>query len=407
MSQPEVRVLLVEDNPGDALLISEMLSEPGGNALFRIFQAQSLMSGLDRLARGNIDLVLLDLSLPDSQGLEGLNAIRTHAPNIPVVVLTGLDSESLASRAVQGGAQEYLVKGTLQGPALVRMLQHAIVRQTMQVESARLKAPKEETKVVGFLGVKGGVGTTTIACHTAMELRRTTQEPVLLVDLDLAGNAVGFLLNVTASYSIVDASIDILHLDEDRWRKLVVAGPGGMDIIRAAGAGTPDDYKIKAERVPFVLRFVRSLYKWVVVDFGRLSPFPMRLAEEVSRLFVVSTSDVLALSEAKSVAGALYQAGYPRDWLKLVLNETPARVCFPKEELEKLLGVPVEVMLPECHRDFEESFIGGKRLGESRKFQKPIEDLAATIRGVAKTAPAKKSLLPFLSGALRNAPTGA
>jgi Flp pilus assembly CpaE family ATPase len=407
MSQPVVRVLLVEDNPGDALLISEMLSESGGNALFRIVQAQSLLSGLDRLSRGNIDLVLLDLSLPDSHGLEGLNAIRTHAPSVPVVVLTGFDSESLASRAVQDGAQEYLLKGTIQGPALVRMLQHAIVRQSMQAESARANSPKEESKVLGFLGVKGGVGTTTVACHTAMELRRVTQEPVLLVDLDLAGNAVGFLTNVTASYSIVDASIDILHLDEDRWRKLVVTGPGGLDIIRAAGAATTDDYQIKAERVPFVLRFVKSLYRWVVVDLGRLSPFPSRLAEEVSRLYVVSTSEVLALSEAKSVATALYQAGCPQDWMKLVLNETPARACFPKEEMERLLGVPVEAMLPECQKDFAESFLAGKRLGESRKFQKAIEDYVAAIRGVAKPAPAKKSLLPFLTGAFRDAPTRA
>ena len=109
MSQPVLRVLLIEDNPGDAELVKEALADANDTA-FQVYCAEALLPGLDRLARGDIDLVLLDLSLPDSHGLDGLNAIRTHAPNLPVVLLTGLDSESLALRAVQSGAQDYLVK---------------------------------------------------------------------------------------------------------------------------------------------------------------------------------------------------------------------------------------------------------------------------------------------------------
>ena len=94
MPIPALRVLLIEDNPGDAELVKETLADAGG-AAFHVDCAEALLPGLDRLARGGIDLVLLDLSLPDSHGLDGLTAIRTHAPHLPVVVLTGLDSESL------------------------------------------------------------------------------------------------------------------------------------------------------------------------------------------------------------------------------------------------------------------------------------------------------------------------
>src|ERR1035437_10065266 len=169
MPQPVFEILLIEDNPGDAELVKDTLAN-AGDAVFRVHWAQALLPGLDRLARGDIDLVLLDVSLPDSHGLDGLDALRIHAPDLPVVLLTGWDNESLALRAVQGGAQDYLVKGGLEGPALARTLQHAIVRQRTQMAASPADSGQERAMVVGLLGAKGGVGTTTIACHLGREI---------------------------------------------------------------------------------------------------------------------------------------------------------------------------------------------------------------------------------------------
>jgi Flp pilus assembly CpaE family ATPase len=399
-------VLLIEDNPGDAELVKAALAE-GGEAAFEVFCAEALLPGLDRLARGDIDLVLLDLSLPDSHGLEGLNAVRTYAPSIPVVLLTGWDSESLALRAMQSGAQDYLVKGKLQGPALARILQHAIVRQRIQAESSGPDLRVEQATVVGFLGAKGGVGSTTIACHIALELKRRSAGRVLLMDLDMAGNAIGFLMNIDTPYGIMEASDDILHLDEDRWKKLV-APAVGLDVLLSRGPASREEMQPKAERVRLLLNFVRSLYQWIVVDLGRLSPFSVRLVHEVSRLYLVSTSDILGLAQTKSAVSVLYESGsFDRDCLALTLNQVPPS-SFTEGQLEKLLGAPVHAMLPECRRDFESSFLDGKRLGESRKFQKCMAQLAARIAGVEvdKGTQAPKSRFPFFSGALRSASTG-
>jgi Flp pilus assembly CpaE family ATPase len=406
LAQPVFRVLLVEDNPGDAELVKATLAEAVG-AAFQVYCADALLPGLDRLARGDIDLVLLDLSLPDSHGLDGLNAVRTHAPSVPVVLLTGWANESLALRAMQSGAQDYLVKGTLQRPDLALRLQHAIVRQRTQAESSALGTRLEQAKVVGFLGAKGGVGTTTIASHLAMELKRRIKGRVLLMDLDMAGNAIGFLMNVNTAYGIMEASDDILHLDEDRWAKLAVA-VGELDVLQSGGPAFSEERLPKAERVRLLLHFVHSLYQWIVVDLGRLSPFSVRLVQEVNRLHLVSTADILGLAEAKSAVGALSEAGFDRDCLALTLNQVANPSSFPSGELEKLLGVPVDSMLPECRRDFEESIENGKRLGESRKFQKHMAQLAARIAGVAvdKDAPTPKHRFSFLPGVLRRAPTG-
>jgi Flp pilus assembly CpaE family ATPase len=403
MSQPVLNVLLIEGDSGGAGMVSESLAEAGA---FQVFRATDLLRGLRCLAKGNIDLVLLDLALPDSRGLDGLKAVRALAPSTPVVLLASSDSESLASQALSRGAQDYVVKGARHGPGLIRTLQHAIFRQRAEGDSG-FESGQEPAEVVGFLGTQGGVGNTTIACHAALELRRQTRSRVLLMDLDVGADAVGFMMNVNSPYSLLDASNDIPRLDRDRWAKLTGSGGEGLDIIRSGGPACREEEQPDAERVRFVLRFARSLYRWIVVDLGRLTPFSMRLAEEMGRLSLVSTCDLLALNGAKSATTALLAAGFDRDRLSLILNQSPARPGLSRRELGDLLGVSVEVMLPECNHDVADSCAEGKRLVESHKFQKEMVDLAARIACLGKYAPSTEPRGPSLIGAFRNAPARA
>jgi signal transduction histidine kinase len=129
-------VLLIEDNPGDARLIQEMLRR-AQRAPVRLECAEGLEAGLDLLAGGGLDLVLLDLSLPESQGLETLLRVRTHAPGVPVVVLTASGDEELGNRAVQAGAQDYLIKGQVDGLMLARAMRYALERGRIEEELRR------------------------------------------------------------------------------------------------------------------------------------------------------------------------------------------------------------------------------------------------------------------------------
>ena len=124
----EFDLLLIEDNPGDARLIQETLHRAGG-APFRLHVAHRLDTGLAALDASPVQLILLDLSLPDSHGLETVMRVRAHAPHTPIVVLTGLDDESLALKSLELGAQDYLVKGSLDGRLLGRTIRYAIERQ--------------------------------------------------------------------------------------------------------------------------------------------------------------------------------------------------------------------------------------------------------------------------------------
>jgi len=132
-----IRVLLVEDNPGDARLIVEMLREASDE--FDLQQVDSLKSALDQLGRVAVDVVLLDLGLPDSQGLDTFERVRRGggAVDKPIIVISGLDDETVALEAVRAGAQDYLLKGQIEGRALARVIRHAIERQRSE---ARLSA---------------------------------------------------------------------------------------------------------------------------------------------------------------------------------------------------------------------------------------------------------------------------
>ncbi|MCA9541975.1 MAG: response regulator [Myxococcales bacterium] len=137
-----LRVLLIEDNPGDAVLIREALSESRG-PVFALDVRPSLTAGIEALAHGNYDALLLDLSLPECRGLNTLIRLRAASVSLPTLVLSGLDDEDTALGALQAGAQDYLVKGRFDGQLLSRALRYAIERKRTRDEIQALNAELE------------------------------------------------------------------------------------------------------------------------------------------------------------------------------------------------------------------------------------------------------------------------
>jgi diguanylate cyclase (GGDEF)-like protein len=130
-----LRVLSVEDNPGDAILVREMLRDASPDG-FVLENADRLSSAVACLLDGAVDCVLLDLSLPDAEGLEALAQVRTVALDVPIIVLSGRSDEVLAVQAVHEGAQDYLIKGQVDARLLSRSINYAIERKRAEVELA-------------------------------------------------------------------------------------------------------------------------------------------------------------------------------------------------------------------------------------------------------------------------------
>lgn len=171
-----LRVLIVEDNPAYARLVQETLSDSGG---FDTHVASRLDEAIRRLAGDGIDVVLLDLGLPDARGTDGFRRLGEEFPGLPVVVLTGFDDEQMAMDIVREGAQDYLVKGRAENEALARALRYAVERNRMQNQL------RQQALVDELTGLHNRRGFATLASHQLkVAKRQTTPLVVLFVDLD-------------------------------------------------------------------------------------------------------------------------------------------------------------------------------------------------------------------------------
>ncbi len=236
MDNPVVRVLLVEDNPGDARLVGESLREVASTR-FEVESFVTLAEGRERVLQGGVDVALLDLSLPDSRGLDTVLAFLKIAPRTPVIVLTGGRDSELALAAVKAGAQDYVVKGTYDGALLARAIHYAIERSRFNEERiANAARIKEIARLKELDEVK-----TRFINHAAHEL--STPLTPLKLQLHL-------LLNANGASTFSDEqhrALSIVNRNFERLSRLV------LDILDASRVQA-DWLKIHA--VPLELRGV-------------------------------------------------------------------------------------------------------------------------------------------------------
>ena len=133
MKDMPTRILLVEDNSLDVRLLREMLKEQTPHK-FALAEVGFMGEAETHLAKNAVDVILLDLGLPDAQGLEAVRRAHAAAPGTPLVVLTGCDDESMADKALREGAQDFLVKGTIETLGLARAIRYATQRKRAEVD---------------------------------------------------------------------------------------------------------------------------------------------------------------------------------------------------------------------------------------------------------------------------------
>ena len=151
MTKTQIKILLIEDNPADVLLLKESLSSDH-QVDFQVTLVEHLKHGLEKLAEQNFDALLLDLGLPDSQGLDTFETAHAQFPNIPIIVLSGTTDDRIALQAVQAGAQDYLVKGEVGWSLAPRAIRYAIERNQSQLAKNASEA-RFSTIYFGYDGI--------------------------------------------------------------------------------------------------------------------------------------------------------------------------------------------------------------------------------------------------------------
>lgn len=377
MEDGKIRVLLIEDNIVSARLEEGMLAHADAKR-FQVQRADTLLAALDQLAKLEFDIAILDLTLPDSHGVETFLTVQRHAPALPVIVVTGIDDESVALNAVRQGAQDYLVKGDLNQEKLIRALNYALART--RNPQGRNAQPETKASMVGFLGSKGGVGTTTLACHWALELSNLGGK-VLVVDLDMSSGATSFLMKAESRYTLLDAALNLHRLDKELWHGMACHVQDGVDLIQAPGATGISD-AVTAERVRHVLRFAQMQYRWIVVDLGRLNPSSFTILDDSPDLFVVTNGELPALHETGRVLRRVLGAGFSPEKLKLLLNRRVKSVSVPADAIEKALGYPVYASIDDFGAELSEAYAEGQFMGEKLKLRKSVARIVRRWQGV-------------------------
>ncbi len=153
MQGPPTRILLVEDSAGDARLLRELLRD-ATSFRHELIHVERLADALARCDATATDVILLDLSLPDAHGLETVERMLATMPATPIIVLTGLDDDAVAVRAVHAGAQDYLVKGSVDSSLLVRSIRYARERKRLELERNRLLVQEREARAAAEAAVR-------------------------------------------------------------------------------------------------------------------------------------------------------------------------------------------------------------------------------------------------------------
>jgi PAS domain S-box-containing protein len=230
MTYTALRVLLIEDDPGDTYLLQTLLAR-ADQVSFCLECANRLSTGLNYLSRSPFDIVLLELSLPDSQGLDTIVRIRAQTLDVPIVILTGLDDEDIAMQAVQAGAQDYLAKGNLEYNILTRSIRYAVERHRLQGALDRARLEEEENLQKAHDELETRVETRTaelkqanMNLQTEMDERRKAER----AREDLVAN----LVEANRSLEALSQSVQQSHRETEQ---LLAAIPSMLIGIEASG----------------------------------------------------------------------------------------------------------------------------------------------------------------------------
>ena len=341
----EIKILLIEDNPGDARLIQEALSMAGDAS--EVQWTDRLAKGLEMLGRDRFDAVLLDLSLPDSRGFATFEQLRKCAPRVPVVVLTGLDDEGLALRAVREGAQDYLVKGTVKSSTILRIIRFAIERNRVMEgmrDGASAQAPG---RTIGFMGARGGSGATTVALNTAAALARQGKS-VAAIELSPYRSGFSYQLRLAPRRDLADLmKLEAEGINAGEVRNRLVESDFGVSLLFAP-QNPEDSLKLDAERAAAVLRAAAQVANFVIVDLASApSPVHQACARICDSFLLIMEREATGLAAGKSLASLLQFWGVEKSALSAVLiTKDPMSACVSPAEARAELGFPIAGVIP-------------------------------------------------------------
>jgi pilus assembly protein CpaE len=348
--------------------------------------------------------------------LELVRLLRAHAPH---VVFLGLESMARVAEIVKEvdkstpGVQVFAVGRQCDPQILLdvmragirefaslpfdrQQVQDSLVRMAQTLEA---KPPLIETtdEVFSFLPSKAGVGTSTIALNAAVALSKVPNTRVLLSDLDLNSGMIRFMLKLENSYGVTDAAEHAFAMDESMWPQMITSIEK-LDVLHA-GKLNPD-FRIEPSQIRHLMDFMRRNYQALCFDLsGNLEKYSLEIMHESKKIFLVCTPEIPSLHLAREKYVYLKQIDL-HDRVCVLLNRCQKRPIITPDQIEQLLGVPVQMTFPNDYQGVHRALTFGRSVEPTSELGKQFVQLAQSmLKTRPKAAPieAKKRFLEFFS----------
>jgi Flp pilus assembly CpaE family ATPase len=372
--------MLVEDNPADARLVRELLTEASAVG-FEMAHVDRLVEAIERLKAETFDIILLDLRLPDSAGLETFTRIRDQAPDTPIVVLTGLADDELGTSAVTEGAQDYLVKGQVDGASLARSIRYAVARHATQAEPTQRVEPTERGQALGFVGAKGGVGTTTVVLNIAAAIAKLKKSVIVLElrpDYGTFSAQLGHTPLQNLSYV---AKLEPERITEKELSACLMHLP--YDIRVLFGPQDPGEFgDIGREQAAAAIEGLATMADCLLVDLCcHSSATAQEAVRHFDQLVIVTTPEPACLTASRIAMEALKSWGVRKDRIsELVVNITGLFASVSLREIRADLDCDIVGILPSSGDDF----LAAHRHGVPLVVHHPHSPAAVSLTEIAK-----------------------
>ena len=371
IAAPELSIALIGPDEARRQAASLALAECPGASVREFSTYPADLGDLPRLLDHQHDVIMVDLDSDAEFALELVEGICAHG-NATVMVYSSQADPDLLVRCMRAGAREFLTV-----PFTAGVMADALVRASARRPTPAVR-PRKAGKLLVFMGAKGGVGVTSVACNFAVALAQEQNQKTILIDLDLPLGDAALNLGIVSEFSTVNALQAMDRLDGAFLSRLLVKHSSGVAVLAAPGRFP--HYEPSNEAIEKLLAVARQEFDNVVVDLGaRLNPVGTALYNEASTIYLVTQAGIPELRNANRLISQVFSNGGPN--LEIVLNRFESRTWGVSEEhVTKALTRPAQWKVPNDHALVRKMQINATPL--------VLNDnpLARTIRQMAQSA---------------------
>jgi pilus assembly protein CpaE len=369
--------------------------------------AASGREGIEMATRLEPDIVLMDINMPEMDGIAASEAISSQLPNVQVVMMSVQGEADYLRRSMLAGAREFLIKpfsGEELSTSIRRVHQLALTRRVLYAPQPSVVAaplPAKTAKIIGVLGTKGGVGSSTIAVNLAVALREETKERVALVDANFEFGDIGVLLNLPTNRTIADLGGDNADIDEELLSGTMAIHASGVQVLLAPTRPEMAEL-VTPEILKKALDVMKQMFDYVIIDLWKsFQESIIFLLDAADKVLLVSTSDIPAIKNAKLFFELSDALGYAQEKTIFILNKEDGRSGVNVKDIQASIKHPIRGVIGKDERNTNFAlnhgtpFVFGQR---TLPISQSLFGLARVfINSNAKEAPPEKLTTPAVA----------